>query len=157
MTRGAALAAAIIDGYNQRDLQLVASSYTPEARVLPDGWFEPVDVPTWLSAFEMILTSFPDLNLSAEQVAVGDDLVIMETRLTGTNSGPFHLGDLDRLVLGTDAEVLPSTGRVIDITGTVVLRTAGDLVTGERHYWRLLDTLVQLGLVETWPLDAARA
>jgi len=155
MTSGAELAATIVDGYNRRDLRRVAASYTPRARLHPDGWDEVVDLPTWLSAFEMVLTSFPDLTFTTEHVAVGDDLVIMELRLTGTNSGPFHLGDVDRLVLGTDAERLPPTGRAIDISGIVVLETAGDLVATERHYWKLLDTLRQLGLIENEPLARA--
>ena len=81
----------------------------------------------------------------------------MELRLTGINTGPFHLGDIDRLVLGTDAERLPPTGRAIDISGVVVLETAGVLVAIERHYWQLLDTLRQLGLVESRPRGPARA
>jgi hypothetical protein len=34
-----------------------------------------------------------------------------------------------------------------------MLETAGGLVTAERHYWRLLDTLTQLGLVQSTPLQ----
>jgi SnoaL-like polyketide cyclase len=148
MSRGAALVAELLDALNRREWARVAASYTPGARVRPDGWHEEVDVPTWHAAFARIVTSFPDLVLAAQHVAVGDGAVIAELRLTGTNRGPFHLGDLDRLVLGTDAERLPPTGRSVDITGTVVLRTSGDLITSERHYWRLLDTLTQLGLVD---------
>lgn len=153
MTRGSELAASILDGYNRRDLRHVASSYTPDARVRPDGWHEAVDVPTWLAAFELMLTSFPDLTLIAEHVAVGPHAVMLEARLTGTNTGPFYLGDLDRLVLGTGAECLPPTGRRIDVSGSVLLETAGGLVAAERHYWRLLDTLTQLGLVGSPPLE----
>jgi SnoaL-like polyketide cyclase len=157
MINGAELAATIVDGYNRRDLQSVVSSYTPYARVYPDGWDEALDVPSWLAAFEMILTSFPDLAFTTEHIATGRDLVVMELRLTGINTGPFHLGDTDRLVLGTDAERLPPTGRAIDISGVVVLETAGALVATERHYWKLLDTLRQLGLVESRPRGPARA
>jgi hypothetical protein len=51
------------------------------------------------------------------------------------------------VVLGTQAETLPATGRAIDICGVVVLEIADGRVTAERHYWPLVDTLVQLGLV----------
>jgi hypothetical protein len=151
MSGRAGLVAPLLDGYNRRDLARVASWYTPDARIHPAGWDAAVDVPTWLAAFRMILTSFPDLELIPEHVATAEDLVILEARLTGTNSGPFHLGDLDRLVLGTDAERLPPTGRAIDISGTVVFQTTGDLVAAERHYWKTVDSLTQLGLVETAP------
>lgn len=155
MTGGAELAATILDGLNRRDLRGVAASYGDGARVHPDGWREAVDLPTWHAAFGMLLTSFPDLALTAEHVAAGSNAVILEVRLTGTNTGPFHLGDLDRLVLRTDAERLPPTGRAVDITGAVVLETAGGLVIAERHYWRLLDSLTQLGLVEDEVLQRA--
>ena len=149
MTSGAELVTTLLTGYNSRDLRRVASSYSPDATVHHDGWDAAVEVPAWLDAFAMMVTSFPDLTLTPEHVAVGHETVIMELRLTGTNSGPLHLGDLDRLVLHTNAVSLPPTGRAIDITGTVVLETSDGQVMAERHYWRLLDSLSQLGLVET--------
>ena len=78
-------------------------------------------------------------------------MALLEARLTGTNTGPFTLGKTDRLVLGTQAETLPATGRAMDITGTVVLEVADGRVTAERHYWPLVDTLVQLGLIGSLP------
>jgi hypothetical protein len=50
-------------------------------------------------------------------------------------------------VLGTQAETLPATGRAVDLCGVVVLEVAGGRVTAERHYWPLMDGLVQLGLI----------
>jgi hypothetical protein len=80
-------------------------------------------------------------------------VALLEARLTGTNIGPFTLGETDRLVLGTQAETLPATGRPIDITGTVVLEVADGQVTAERHYWPLVDSLVQLGLLGSLPQE----
>jgi hypothetical protein len=149
MSDAAGLVATLVDGYNHSELQRVAALYTPDARVHPAGWDDDVDVPTWHAAFEMVLTSFPDLTITTERVATGEGLVIIEARLTGTNDGPLHLGDLDRLILATDVDRLPPTGRAMDIAGSVVFQVAEDLVTAERHYWKTADTLVQLGLVET--------
>jgi hypothetical protein len=149
MSDAAGLVDTLVVGYNQRKMHRVASMYTSDARVHPAGWDDDVDIPTWHAAFEMVLTSFPDLAISPEKVVSGEGVVIIEARLTGTNSGPLHLGDLDRLILDTDADLLPPTGRAMDITGTVVFQIAGELVTAERHYWKTADTLVQLGLVET--------
>jgi hypothetical protein len=67
--------------------------------------------------------------------------------MTGTNTGPFPLSETERLLLGTQAEILPATGRATDISGVVVLEVAGRRVTAERHYWPLVDGLVQLGLI----------
>ena len=78
------------------------------------GWDEPVDVPAWLAAFEMMLTSFPDLTLTAQHLAVGNELVIVEARLTGTNSGPFYSGTSigscwARMLPACRPQVVPST------------------------------------------------
>jgi hypothetical protein len=148
MSRAAGLVATLVDAYNQRELHRAASLYAPDARVHPAGWDDDVDVPTWHAAFEMVLTSFPELTITPEHVASGEGVVIIEARLTGSNSGPLHLGDLDRLILATDVDRLPPTGRAMDIIGTVVFQVAGNRVAAERHYWKTADTLVQLGLVE---------
>ncbi len=149
MSDAAGLVDALVDGYNHCEMHRVASMYASGARVHPAGWDDDVDIPTWHAAFEMVLTSFPDLTISPEQVVSGEGVVIIEARLTGTNSGPLHLGDLDRLILDTDADLLPPTGRAMDITGTVVFQIAGERVVAERHYWKTADTLAQLGLVES--------
>lgn len=86
----------------------------------------------------------PSRNLAAD-----DWVAILEASLTGTNTGPFNLGETDRLALGTQAESLPATGRAIAITGTVVLEVADGQVAAERHYWPVVDTLIQLGVVES--------
>ena len=74
-------------------------------------------------------------------------MALLETRLTGINTGPYQLSETERLLLGTQAETLPATGRATDITGVVVVEVAGGRVTAERHYWPLVDSLMQLGLI----------
>jgi len=125
----------------------LAPCYAPDARVHPAGRPEAVDAGTWLAAVGLVLQSFPDLQLHPRNLAADDRVALLEARMTGTNTGPFPLGETDRLVLGTQAETLPATGRAMDITGAVVLEVADGQVTAERHYWPLVDTLVQLGFV----------
>jgi SnoaL-like polyketide cyclase len=93
-----------------------------------------------------MLESFPDLQVHKHNLVADDRSAVLEARLAGTNTGPFHLSETERLVLGTQAETLPATGRSVDIRGVVVLEIAGGLVTAERHYWPLVGTLAQLGL-----------
>jgi hypothetical protein len=143
----AALVDRMVDCYNRHDTEALAACYAPDARVHPAGQPEAVDAGTWLAAFGLMLQSFPNLQVHPRNLAADDRVALLEARLTGTNTGPFTLGETDRLVLGTQAETLPATGRAIDITGVVVLELAGGQVTAERHYWPLVDTLVQLGLV----------
>jgi ketosteroid isomerase-like protein len=137
----------MVDSYNRHDTEALAPCYAPDARVHPAGRPEAVDAGTWLAAVGLVLQSFPDLQLHPRNLAADDRVALLEARLTGTNTGPFTLGETDRLVLGTQAETLPATGRAMDITGAVVLEVADGQVTAERHYWPLVDTLVQLGFV----------
>jgi hypothetical protein len=148
------LVAGLVDCYNDRRLEDLTFCYASGATVHPAGWPEAVNVPSWIAAFEMMLESFPDLTIRPRHVASGLGVAVLEARLTGTNRGPFHLGEVDRLVLGTESEQLPPTGRAVDILGTVVLELTDGRVAAERHYWPLVDTLVQLGLVETQPAPA---
>ena len=137
---------ALIDAHNTGDAEALASWYAPGATVRMDGWPEPVDARTWIAAFDM-RDSFPDVTLSRGPVAAGPGVVIAEVRIRGTNTGPLTLGQTDRLILSTDADRLPPTGRLMDIVGTVVLEVSEAKVTAERHYWPALDGLVQLGLL----------
>lgn len=147
----AALVDRMVDGYNRHDADALAACYAPDARINAAGWPEEVDAATWLAAFGAILSSFPDLQIRPRNLVTDDRVAVLEARLTGTNTGPFSLGETDRLVLGTKAETLPATGRAMDITGTVVLEVADGRATAERHYWPLVDTLVQLGLIGSLP------
>ena len=144
---GAELMDRLIDAHNARDVEATASCYAPGAGVHMDGWDQPVDVPTWTVAMEALHESFPDLTFHRGPAADGDGVVMAEIRMTGTNTGPLSLGTTDRLVLRTDAERLPPTGRVMDVIGVVVLEIAEQKVTAERHYWPAVEPLVQLGLV----------
>jgi SnoaL-like domain len=149
----AALVVRMVDCYNRRDAEALAACYASDARVHPAGWPQAVDVGTWLAAIPVILTTFPDLRLHPRNLAADDRVALLEARMTGTNTGPFPPNETERLLLGTQAETLPATGRATDITGVVVLEVAGGRVTAERHYWPLIDGLVQLGLLGSLPRE----
>jgi SnoaL-like polyketide cyclase len=149
----AALVNRTVDCYNRRDAEALAACYAPDARIHPAGWPEEVDAGTWLAAVPVILATFPDLRLHPRNLAADDRVALLEVRMTGTNTGPFPPSGTERLVLGTQAETLPATGRAIDICGVVVLELAGGRVSAERHYWPLMDGLVQLGLIGSSPQE----
>jgi len=142
-----ALVDRMVDSYNRHDIDALAACYVAGARVNGGGWPEDIDVTSWLAGLSAIVSSFPDLQLRPHNLVADGRMAMLETRMTGTNTGPFVLGEIDRLILGTQAETLPATGRAMDITGTVVLEVADDRVTAERHYWPFAQVFVQLGLV----------
>jgi len=137
----------LIDAHHAGDVEALTSCYAPGASVHMDGWDRPVDVPTWAVAMDALRESFPDLTFRRGAATAGAAVVLAEIRMTGTNTGPLSLGIADRLVLQTDADRLPPTGRVMDVVGVVCLEIAEQKVTAERHYWPAVEPLVQLGLV----------
>ena len=137
----------LIDAHNRRDVDALRSCYAPGAGVHMDGWDQAIDLPAWISVHEALRGSFPALVLRRETSAAADGFMLAEVRMTGTNTGPLHPSTADRLVLRTDVDALPPTGRVMDVVGVVVLDVADGKVTAERHYWPAVDQLVQLGLV----------
>jgi SnoaL-like domain len=147
----AALVDRMVDCFNRHDPEALADCYAPDARVHPAGWPQAVDTGTWLAAVPVILATFPDLQLHPRNLVADDRVALLEARMTGTNTGPFPLSETDRLVLGTKAETLLATGRATDLTGVVVLEVAGGRVAAERHYWPLVDSLAQLGLIGSLP------
>ena len=144
---GSALMDRLVAAHNQHDADALAASYAPGATLFMDGWHEPVDVPTWTVVMDALRQSFPDLTLRCESAATADGLTMAEVRMAGTNTGPLNPSTVDRLILHTDVEALPPTGRVMDVVGVVVLEHAAGQVTAERHYWPAVAGLVQLGLV----------
>ena len=143
----AALVDRMVDCFNRHDPEALAACYAPDARVHRAGWPQAVDAGTWLAAVPVSLTTFPEFRLDPCNLAADDRVALLEARMTGTNTGPFPLSETERLLLGTQAETLPATGRATDITGVVVLEVAGGPGTAERHYRPLGDSLVQLGLI----------
>ncbi len=137
----------LVAAHNQRDAEALAACYVPGATLHMDGWAQPLDVSTWAVVMGALRDSFPDLTLHAGPATSGDGVVMAEVRMTGTNAGPLYPSAADRLILRTDVEALPPTGKVMDVVGVVVVEHAGQRVTAERHYWPAVAGLVQLGLV----------
>jgi hypothetical protein len=127
----------MVDCFNRHDPEALAACYAPDARVHPAGWPQAVDTGTWLAAVPVILTTFPDLRLHPRNLATDDRVALLEARMTGTNTGPFPLSETERLLLGTQAETLPATGRATDITGVSYSRSpaAGSPPSGTTGRW----------------------
>jgi len=138
---------ALLAAHNRHDSVALAACYAPGATLHMDGWVEPVDVPTWTMVMDGVRQSFPDLTLRRESATSGDGVTMAEVRMAGTNTGPLLPSTTDRLILHTDVDALPPTGRVMDVVGVVVLEHTTGQVTAERHYWPAVAGLVQLGLV----------
>ena len=144
---GVALLGALIEAHNDRSPAALAACYAEGATVFIDGWDQPIPASSWSMVFDALRESFPDLTLERGQVTTGEGVVMAEVRMKGTNTGPLNLGVSDRLILNTDADRLPPTGRSMEIVGLIVIEHADRKVTAERHHWPVVGWLAQLGLV----------
>ena len=142
-----ALVGRLVDAHNAHDDRALAACYAPAATVRFAGWPEPIGADAWVWAQATIRESFPDLRFRVRATGTGPGTALVELTMTGTNAGPLHLSDTDRLVLRTDARSLPATGRRMAMDGVVVLEVSDGLVTAERHHWPDVLSLVQLGLL----------
>ena len=137
----------LVGAWDTHDPDRLMSCYAPGALVHPQGPDSPVPAEVWREAVPTFVGSFPDLRVQLEGSVTEGDRVAAEVRMTGTNTVPLHLGEVDRLLLRTDAAELPATYASIDLRWVVVLELSDGLVTAERHHWPFVDMLCQLGLL----------
>ena len=137
----------LVKAWDAHDPDLLLACYAPGAVVHPHGAGSPVPAEVWREALPTFVGSFPDLGLQLEGTVVEGSRAVAEVRITGTNTAALHLGEIDRLLLRTDATELPATNGAIDLHWVVVLELSDGLVAAERHHWPYVDVLLQLGLL----------
>lgn len=147
------LVTATIAAYNDHDLDGLAELHDPAARIEFAGVDGDIGLEAWLANLEVLFTILPDFTLRPLTVLADDHAAMIELNLSGTNSGEIPLTDGDRRFLGIDHDRLPATGRLVEATGVVVLRTGGGRVTRETHHWprSWLDEGLGLVTVEVRP------
>jgi predicted ester cyclase len=140
MTTARNLLESLADAYNRHDLDGVAALYAPDATI-NDG-----DLDAAVAAHASWFAVIPDVKAEIRTVAADGAVVIAEISLNGTNTGPVPLGDVDRALLGTNAEALPPTGRTVAVPVVVVIEVADGRIATERDHLNPLALLEQLAL-----------
>ena len=137
----------VISAVNSHDIAAVREVYSNEARARRPGWPQEGGVEDLLASLQMDFACVPDLHFEPLSFTEDGGRVVIEVRITGTNSGPTVLGDFGKALLGRDVDAVPPTGRPIDLPAVLVHETAGGKIVAERQYWGLLEFLVQTGVV----------
>lgn len=138
---------ATIRAYNDHDLDRLAELYDPSARIKFAGVDSDIGLEAWWASLDGLFTILPDFTLWPLTVLADEQAAMIEMNLTGTNSGEIPLSDDDRESLGIDVDRLPPTGRLVEVTGVVVLRTRHGRVSRETHHWPRFWLNESLGLV----------
>ena len=141
------LVTATIKAYNDHDLDLLGELHDPSARIEFAGVTGDVGLEAWFASMASLFMMLPDFTLRPLTVLASDQAAMIELNLTGTNSGEIPLSPGDQKSLGVDVDRLPPSGRLIDVTGVVVLRTADGRVTRSTHHWPRFWLDEGLGLV----------
>ena len=84
-----------------------------------------------LAIWEKLLTAFPDLSWTCEDLIADGDRIAFRTRERGTNTGPLRFARLP----------LPPTGKPFDIEAIFVFRIAGGRIA---EVWMQRDDLAML-------------
>lgn len=96
-----------IEAYNERDRKAEADARTPGYVAHAPGVAEPLDSDAWEEfVFDAFAGAFPDLRLTIEEIAVGDDMVAARIGFRGTHRGEFRgLPPTNRQVAFTSVEI----------------------------------------------------
>ncbi len=132
---------ALIDTIERGDLDRLADLYGQNAvqhHPMADG---PVRGRHAIRESEAALFAmFSDVTISRRTVARSGSTIIVELVLSATNTGPLDVGGPD---------VLPATGRRVDIPATWVIELGSDgLIAEERDYFDTAALFRQLGLID---------
>jgi hypothetical protein len=100
----------------------------------PDG--ESHGAQAMLAREHNLWRAFPDITATIRNICVGEDVVVFETTMVGTNTGPLRLGR---------NEVAP-TGKQMTLVISVHMWFRDGLGSGERVFYDRLGMLRQLGL-----------
>lgn len=126
--------------FNGRRLELVDELYAPDyVYHLPGGEVRGLAGIRHLCS--TLLTAFPDLHITVEQVLAEGDRVAGRYRFSGT-----HLGLWD-----WPGQPLPPTGKVVTWVSTAISRMAEGRIAEEWESANMLSILTQLGATVTLP------
>jgi len=121
--------------FNARDEAALRALWTDDFHFIgPDAESHGADA--MLEREHGLWRAFPDVQASLVTVCAGDDVVVMETTMRGTHTGPFALGATD----------LPPTGKPIVAVFAVHVWFRDGLACRERVYYDRLGFLQQLGV-----------
>ena len=87
-------------------------------------------------------TTFPDFNLTNDEIIVMGDKTVTRWTWIGTHTGPLQT---------TEGELLPPTGKKVRVSGVTISRRVNEKIVEEWSYFNVLDMVIQLGWTITPP------
>jgi predicted ester cyclase len=108
----------------------LANTYTLDCKGrTPDGSFSGID--EFQAFFERYMAAFSDVRIEIQRMIAEEDWVALSYRFVGTNTGPLR--------------GIAPTQNVVDLTGFVFTRIAGQRIAEQYFIWDNLEARRQLG------------
>jgi predicted ester cyclase len=92
-----------------------------------------------LAFWDETMEAFPDNRITVAHVVAQGDLLVEESRIVATNTGP---------IAGPDGTPIPPTRRSLSLPFAGIHRIDGERIISSHFYWDMFDMLGQLGLLD---------
>jgi len=128
---------------NAGNLALVDEFYAPE--YVSHNYAtneEQVGLDALKEGITIMRTTFPDFNLTNDEIIVMGDKTVIRWTWIGTHTGPLQT---------TEGELLPPTGKKVRVSGVTISRRVNEKIVEEWSYFNVLDMVIQLGFTITPP------
>ncbi len=80
--------------------------------------------------------TFPDINVTYDEIIIMGDKTVIRWTMKGTNTGPLQT---------TEGELLPPTGKKVRVSGVTISRRVNKKIVEEWIYFNVLDMVIQFG------------
>lgn len=126
-----------VDAWNASDEARVLAMAAPDVELAAPAGLDFKGVEGFRQWYRLWAEACPDRTVRYHNLVGEGDQLIGEGTFTGTHTGVLHLPAGD----------VPATGRHVSADYVAVLRTSAGKITYMRHYFDVMDLMVQLGLV----------
>ncbi|GAA4913578.1 ketosteroid isomerase-like protein [Actinomycetospora succinea] len=124
--------------WNDRDRTGYRDCYAEDAELVVPG-LAGKGHEVLLDFWDENMAAFPDNHITVHRAVARDDVLVEESRLDATNTGPLA---------GPDGSPIPATGRSVSIPFAGIHVVRDGRITSSHFYWDTYDMLGQLGLLE---------
>ncbi len=122
------------EGYNQHDAAKATSYYADHAVIVDYGAPKPDSGKAQIQqTWQMYTTAFPDAHVTFEGELAHGDMVVLQWRAVGTNTGPM----MD----------MPATNKHVDVHGCSVYHIVNGKIVHQWDYWDQASFMKQLGMM----------
>ncbi len=125
------------DAFKNKDEAGLRAATTADVEFVMPG-METRGIDAYIEMARVWWNAFPDMSMTVRSVAVDGDTAVEEGVFSGTHTGAMP---------SPDGQMIPPTGRRVELAYADFFTVSGDRVTSDRLYMDRMTMLEQLGLV----------